>query len=62
MLAGSAIGGIKETQEMLDYCGKHNITCMIEKLPLSKCNEAIDRLEKNDVKYRFVLDVKNAEQ
>ena len=61
-MGGSAIGGIKETQEMLDYCGKHNITCMIEKIPIADCNKALDRLEKNDVKYRFVLDLKNIEQ
>jgi len=62
LVAGSAIGGIKETQEMLDYCGKHNITCLIEKVPLSECNAALERLEKNDVKYRFVLDTKDLEQ
>ncbi|KAG0626426.1 hypothetical protein M758_2G124900 [Ceratodon purpureus] len=59
LVAGSAIGGIKETQEMLDYCGEHNITCMIENLPLSECNTAMERLEKNDVKYRFVLDIEH---
>jgi len=57
MVAGSAIGGIQETQEMLDFCGKNNIACMIEKLPISECNTAMERLDKNDVKYRFVLDI-----
>jgi D-arabinose 1-dehydrogenase-like Zn-dependent alcohol dehydrogenase len=58
LVAGSAIGGIKETAEMLEFCGKNNITCMIETLPVSECNKAMERLEKNDVKYRFVLDLK----
>lgn len=57
MIAGSLIGGIKETQEMLDFCGEHNITCKIEKVPVEYVNTAMDRLVKNDVKYRFVLDV-----
>jgi len=57
-LAGSSIGGIKETAEMLEFCGKNNITCMVETLPISECNKAMERLEKNDVKYRFVLDLK----
>ncbi len=55
--SGSLIGGIKETQEMLDFCGKHNITCDIELIPIQKINEAYDRLVKNDVKYRFVIDM-----
>lgn len=55
--AGSIIGGIKETQEMLDFCGKHNITCDIELIPIQKINEAYERLVKNDVKYRFVIDM-----
>lgn len=59
MVAGSAIGGVKETQEMLDYCGEHNITCMIEKLPIQECNKAMERLAKNDVMYRFVLDIEH---
>lgn len=57
VLTGSLIGGIAETQEMLDFCGKHRITCDIELLPLSQVNTALERLAKNDVKYRFVLDV-----
>jgi uncharacterized zinc-type alcohol dehydrogenase-like protein len=55
--AGSLIGGIRETQEMLDFCGEHNITCDIELIPIQKINEAYDRLVKNDVKYRFVIDM-----
>jgi uncharacterized zinc-type alcohol dehydrogenase-like protein len=55
--SGSLIGGIKETQEMLDFCGKHNITSDIELIPIQKINEAYDRLVKNDVKYRFVIDM-----
>lgn len=56
-LSGSLIGGIKETQEMLDYCGKHNITCDIEMIPIQKINEAYTRVLKSDVKYRFVIDM-----
>lgn len=56
-MAGSLIGGIKETQEMLDFCGKHNITCDIELTPMSKVNEAYDRVVKSDVRYRFVIDL-----
>src|SRR5262249_28603711 len=55
-LAGSAIGGIRETQEMLDFCGEHAITSDIELIPIQKINEAYDRLLKGDVKYRFVID------
>jgi uncharacterized zinc-type alcohol dehydrogenase-like protein len=55
--SGSLIGGIKETQEMLDFCGEHNITCDIELIPIQKINEAYERLVKNDVKYRFVIDM-----
>lgn len=57
-LAGSLIGGIKETQEMLDFCGKHNIAPEIELIPIQKINEAYDRMVKNDVRYRFVIDIK----
>jgi alcohol dehydrogenase (NADP+) len=56
-LSGSMIGGIAETQEMLDFCGKHNITADIEVIPIQKINEAYDRLLKSDVKYRFVIDM-----
>jgi alcohol dehydrogenase (NADP+) len=55
--SGSLIGGIKETQEMLDFCGKHNITADIELIPIGDINKAYDRLVKSDVKYRFVIDM-----
>lgn len=57
-LSGSVIGGIKETQEMLDFCGKHNITCDIELIPAQRINEAYERVIKSDVRYRFVIDMK----
>ncbi len=56
-LAGSAIGGIAETQEMLDFCGKHNIISDIELIPIQKVNEAYERVLKSDVRYRFVIDI-----
>ena len=56
-LAGSMIGGIAETQEMLDFCGKHGITSDIEIIPIQKINEAYERMLKSDVKYRFVIDM-----
>lgn len=56
-LSDSLIGGIKETQEMLDFCGKHQITADIELIPIQQINEAYDRLVKSDVKYRFVIDM-----
>ncbi len=56
-LAGSAIGGIGETQEMLDFCGEHGITSDVEVIPIQKVNEAYERLVKSDVKYRFVIDL-----
>ena len=56
-LSGSPIGGIAETQEMLDFCGKHNITSDVEVIPIQKVNEAYDRLVKQDVKYRFSIDM-----
>ena len=55
--AGSNIGGIAETQEMLDFCFKNNIVAEIEKIDIQDVNEAFVRLEKNDVKYRFVIDM-----
>ncbi|HVG27613.1 MAG TPA: NAD(P)-dependent alcohol dehydrogenase [Acidobacteriaceae bacterium] len=55
-LAGSAIGGMKETQEMLDFCADHNIVADIEMTTYDKVNEAYERVVKGDVKYRFVLD------
>ena len=54
---GSLIGGIQETQEMLDFCGEHNITSDIELIPIQKINEAYERLIRSDVKYRFVIDM-----
>ncbi len=56
-IGGSVIGGIKETQEMLDFCGKHNITCDVEVIPIQKVNEAYERVLKSDVRYRFVIDI-----
>jgi uncharacterized zinc-type alcohol dehydrogenase-like protein len=56
-LSGSPIGGIAETQEMLDFCGKHNITSDVEVIPIQKVNEAYERLLKADVKYRFSIDM-----
>jgi len=58
-LAGSLIGGIKETQEMLDFCAEHGIVCDIEMIPIQKINEAYERMLKSDVKYRFVIDIKS---
>ncbi|MEL0588160.1 MAG: NAD(P)-dependent alcohol dehydrogenase [Planktothrix rubescens PR222] len=56
-LSGSSIGGIAETQEMLDFCGKNNITADVEVIPIQKVNEAYERLLKSDVKYRFCIDM-----
>ncbi|MCU1348657.1 MAG: Alcohol dehydrogenase GroES domain protein [Acidobacteria bacterium] len=56
-LAGSAIGGIAETQEMLDYCAAHGITSDVEVIPIQQINEAYTRMLKNDVRYRFVIDM-----
>lgn len=61
-LAGSLIGGIRETQEMLDFCGEHNITADIELIPMQKINEAYERMLKSDVKYRFVIDMSSLKQ
>ncbi|HME87690.1 MAG TPA: NAD(P)-dependent alcohol dehydrogenase [Chthoniobacterales bacterium] len=55
-LAGSSIGGIPETQEMLDFCAERGITCDIEKIKIDQINEAYDRMLRSDVKYRFVID------
>ena len=55
--SGSLIGGIAETQEMLDFCGKHNITSDVEVIPIQKIDEAYERLAKSDVKYRFSIDM-----
>jgi len=56
-LAGSLIGGIAETQEMLDFCAKHDVASDIELIPIDKINEAYDRMLRNDVRYRFVIDI-----
>jgi uncharacterized zinc-type alcohol dehydrogenase-like protein len=58
-LSGSLIGGIKETQEMLDFCAKHGIVSDIEIIPIQKINEAYERVLRSDVKYRFVIDMKS---
>jgi uncharacterized zinc-type alcohol dehydrogenase-like protein len=58
-LAGSLVGGIKETQDMLDFCGQHNITSDIELINMQSINEAYERMLKSDVKYRFVIDMKS---
>ncbi len=60
--AGSLIGGIRETQEMLDFCGKHNLVSDIEVIPIQKINEAYERMLKSDVKYRFVIDMASLKQ
>jgi len=56
-MAGSLIGGLPETQEMLDFCGEHGITCDIEMIDIKEVNKAYDRTVKGDVKYRFVIDM-----
>lgn len=56
-IAGSLIGGIKETQEMLDFCAEHNITSDVEIIPIKDINQAYERMLKGDVKYRFVIDM-----
>lgn len=56
-IAGSGVGGLAETQEMLDFCAIHDITAEVEVLPIDKVNEAFERLKRNDVRYRFVLDL-----
>jgi uncharacterized zinc-type alcohol dehydrogenase-like protein len=57
--SGSGIGGIQETQEMLDFCGQHGIVSDIELIPIQQVNEAYERMLKGDVKYRFVIDLKS---
>ena len=58
-LAGSMIGGIRETQEMLDYCAEHNVSSDVEVIPIQQINEAYERTIKGDVRYRFVIDMKS---
>jgi uncharacterized zinc-type alcohol dehydrogenase-like protein len=60
-LAGSIIGGIRETQEMLDFCADHGITADVEVIPIQRINDAYDRLARGDVKYRFVVDMATLE-
>ena len=55
--SGSNIGGLAETQEMLDFCGQHDITSDVEVIPKQKVNEAYERMSKSDVKYRFSIDM-----
>ncbi|MDO5638995.1 MAG: NAD(P)-dependent alcohol dehydrogenase [Neisseria sp.] len=61
-VAGSIIGGIAETQEMLDFCGEHNVVPDVEMLDIQNINEAYERMLKSDVKYRFVIDMKSLKQ
>jgi uncharacterized zinc-type alcohol dehydrogenase-like protein len=56
-IGGSLIGGIRETQEMLDFCGEHNVTADVEIIGVQQINQAYERLLKNDVRYRFVIDL-----
>ena len=56
-LTGSHIGGIRETQEMLDFCAEHDITSDIELISIDEVNHAYERMLKSDVKYRFVIDM-----
>jgi uncharacterized zinc-type alcohol dehydrogenase-like protein len=56
-LSGSAIGGIRETQEMLDFCAEKGVTADIELIKIQQINQAYERLLKSDVKYRFVIDM-----
>jgi len=60
-IAGSLIGGIPETQEMLDFCAKHNITSDVEMIPMQDIEKAYARMLKSDVKYRFVIDMNSLE-
>lgn len=57
--AGSLIGGIKETQEMLDFCAEHNIIADVEVIPIQKINQAFERMLRSDVKYRFSIDMRS---
>jgi uncharacterized zinc-type alcohol dehydrogenase-like protein len=59
IVAGSLIGGLPETQEMLDFCGEHGIVCDIEKIDMQQVNEAYDRVQRGDVRYRFVIDMES---
>jgi uncharacterized zinc-type alcohol dehydrogenase-like protein len=61
-LAGSMIGGMPETQEMLEYCGQHNITADVEMISIQQVNEAFERMLRQDVKYRFVIDMNSLKE
>jgi cinnamyl-alcohol dehydrogenase len=60
LVAGSLVGGIKETQEMIDFAAEHNVKPEIEVVPIDYLNTAMERLAKSDVKYRFVIDIGNS--
>jgi cinnamyl-alcohol dehydrogenase len=60
LVAGSLVGGIKETQEMIDFAAEHNVKPEIEVVPIDYINTAMERLAKSDVKYRFVIDIGNS--
>lgn len=59
MVAGSGIGGMKETQEMIDFAAEHGVIAEIEIISMDYVNTAMDRLAKGDVRYRFVIDIAN---
>lgn len=59
-IAGSGVGGTKDTQEMIDFCAANKIYPNIEVIPIQYANEALERLIKNDVRYRFVIDIENS--
>jgi uncharacterized zinc-type alcohol dehydrogenase-like protein len=61
-IAGSLIGGIAETQELLDFCGKHQIISDVEVIKMQDINKAYERMLKSDVKYRFVIDMKSLKE
>ena len=58
-VAGSVIGGIKETQEMLDFCGEHHIVSEVEMIKMQDINKAYERMLKSDIRYRFVIDMQS---
>ena len=58
-MAGSVIGGIKETQEMLDFCGEHHIVSEVEMIKMQDINKAYERMLKSDIRYRFVIDMQS---
>lgn len=58
-ISGSNVGGMKDTQEMLDFAGKHNVTADVEVVGMDYVNTAMERLKKGDVRYRFVIDMAN---